>query len=200
MIQRFSPTEIRHLTISWLALAVIFTIPQGLNLFTFVLIAFTLGIAFIGHELAHKFVAQNYGFWAQYRMDPGNLFFAFFLAIITSMAGFPIIFAAPGAVVIFPITRTGRTAGSQESGIISIAGPTANLIFASIFAILLLITPQGTGLLTAFARTGLWINSFLALFNLLPFGVLDGAKIFRWNSKIWAATAFLAIIALSLAY
>jgi hypothetical protein len=30
-------------------------------------------------------------------------------------------------------------------------------------------------------------NSAVAFFNLLPFWVLDGMKIMRWNVKIWAA-------------
>jgi len=32
---------------------------------------------------------------------------------------------------------------------------------------------------------GAYINTWLALFNLIPFGPLDGAKIFRWNKGLW---------------
>ena len=32
------------------------------------------------------------------------------------------------------------------------------------------------------------INTWLALFNLIPFGPLDGAKILRWNKGIWLIT------------
>ncbi|MFO7773178.1 MAG: DUF951 family protein [Dehalococcoidia bacterium] len=36
---------------------------------------------------------------------------------------------------------------------------------------------------------GAYVNTWLALFNLIPFGPLDGAKIFRWNKGIWLAAA-----------
>jgi Zn-dependent protease len=34
------------------------------------------------------------------------------------------------------------------------------------------------------------INLYLAFFNLLPFFVLDGAKVFAWNKLVWAALFF----------
>jgi len=34
------------------------------------------------------------------------------------------------------------------------------------------------------------INFYLALFNLLPVFVLDGAKVFAWNKAVWAALFF----------
>jgi Zn-dependent protease len=43
-----------------------------------------------------------------------------------------------------------------------------------------------------------YINAFMAVFNLIPFGILDGYKIFSFNKKIWAlaftASAILAIV------
>ena len=42
------------------------------------------------------------------------------------------------------------------------------------------------------------LNAFMAAFNLIPFGVLDGYKIFSFNKKVWALTfvpsAVLAVI------
>ncbi len=32
---------------------------------------------------------------------------------------------------------------------------------------------------------GLMINMWIAFFNLIPFGPLDGAKIIRWNPLVW---------------
>jgi Zn-dependent protease len=34
---------------------------------------------------------------------------------------------------------------------------------------------------------GALLNAFLAVFNLVPFGVLDGYKIFSWDKKVWVA-------------
>jgi len=186
MKYRFTPEELKDLVISWIALAIIFSVRSGLG--AFILILPTLGVAFILHELGHKFVAQNYGFWAEYRMDFGNLIFAFFLAIFIG-----IIFAAPGAVMIFPINAQGRRATRDELGRISLAGPMTNLALASIFGITQLLYG---GLLGAIASIGFFVNSFLAFFNLLPFGVLDGAKIYRWDRRIWTAAMGLAVLAL----
>ena len=38
------------------------------------------------------------------------------------------------------------------------------------------------------------LNSFLALFNLIPIGPLDGGKILMWNKGIWIAMFAIAII------
>jgi Zn-dependent protease len=39
---------------------------------------------------------------------------------------------------------------------------------------------------------GARINIWLALFNLIPFGPLDGAKILKWNKGIWLITIAIA--------
>ena len=41
-----------------------------------------------------------------------------------------------------------------------------------------------------------FINTFLAVFNMIPFGVMDGLKVFMWNKIIWAIT-FAAAAALT---
>ena len=35
---------------------------------------------------------------------------------------------------------------------------------------------------------GYSINSFLATFNLIPIGNLDGSKVLNWNSGVWIVT------------
>jgi Zn-dependent protease len=47
---------------------------------------------------------------------------------------------------------------------------------------------------------GFKINSFLALFNLIPFSILDGAKVFRWDPIIWLVTAGFAGILVFFAF
>ena len=81
---------------------------------------------------------------------------------------------------------------------ISVVGPVTNLIFSSAL------------LGTAFALTsvvsvgyvfmllfGAYINAFMAVFNLIPFGILDGYKIFSFNKKLWAL-AFVPSVILTL--
>jgi Zn-dependent protease len=50
---------------------------------------------------------------------------------------------------------------------------------------------QGLLLLAAF------LNAFIALFNLIPMGILDGYKIFSWDKKLWAL-AFLPSLVLTI--
>jgi Zn-dependent protease len=42
------------------------------------------------------------------------------------------------------------------------------------------------------ALAGMNINASLALFNLLPFGVFDGAKVIKWNRAVWGASVLAA--------
>ena len=38
------------------------------------------------------------------------------------------------------------------------------------------------------------INSWLALFNMIPAFMFDGAKIFKWNKIIWGIFTIIALI------
>ncbi|MDG6964808.1 MAG: site-2 protease family protein, partial [Nitrososphaerota archaeon] len=44
---------------------------------------------------------------------------------------------------------------------------------------------SGNYYMEAIGSYGSYINLFLALFNLLPLGPLDGAKVWRWNLFLW---------------
>ena len=80
--------------------------------------------------------------------------------------------------------------GTRETvGKISISGPVTNIIL-SIVCIMIAAVGQSLFLVVAF------INAFLAAFNLIPFGIMDGLKVFRWNKVFWAI-AFVAAIALT---
>ena len=157
-----------------------------LNLIPITLVA--VGLGFVLHELAHKFVAVRYGFFAEYRMWVEGLV----LAIITASFGF--LFAAPGAVYIH-----GDHISREENGKISLAGPLTNIALAVIF-FLLKPSLSFSPFLSAIISLGFLINSFLALFNLIPFSIFDGAKIFRWNPLIWLITAGFAFLLVAYSY
>ena len=113
----FTSHEIRDIIISMLVIAGVFAyvfrnINQGdfISLIPVTLVA--VGLGFVLHELAHKFVAIKYGFYAEYRLWVEGLV----LAIVTAAFGF--VFAAPGAVYIH-----GQYISKEENGKISIAGP-----------------------------------------------------------------------------
>ncbi|MHB1932410.1 MAG: zinc metalloprotease [Thermoplasmata archaeon] len=144
---------------------------------------------FLIHEMAHKYYAQRHGFWAEFRMSPFGLIFS----LLTAFAGF--LFAAPGATLVQGMTDLrswGRTA---------LAGPASNLLFAGAFL-------AGTFSVATLGSSSFWVgalalltffNAWFAAFNLIPFGPLDGAKVWRWSRPTWAGTmalsAGLAILA-----
>jgi len=85
--------------------------------------------------------------------------------------------------------------GSKETlGKVSLAGPLTNLVLSTLFVGMATLS---TGYLSVIAMYSALINAFfIAFFNLIPFGIFDGRKVFRWNKTVWAA-AFLLSIALS---
>lgn len=145
----------------------------------FAIAAFTVGVGFVFHELSHKFTAQSFGVRAGFESFDQMLV----LAILMSFAGF--ILAAPGAVMIRgQVTK-------RQNGIISAAGIGANLLAAVVF--LGLGAVAAGGILGRIAAYGVLINSWLALFNLIPFGGFDGAKIFAWNKVVWGLMGVAAL-------
>ena len=179
---RFSKNEIIQILIAIAVLTIAFSFafapsPPLSNLSSVIdnlpLAFLAIVTAFFCHEMAHKYMGLKYGYWSEFRIYPFGLLLALFLGLTLG-----VVFAAPGAVTIF------GQPNKDEYGKISAAGPTTNLIIAGIFLILSNITTGGLGLLFFFIG---YINTFLALFNLLPLGMLDGLKVFRWRVEIWVA-------------
>ena len=177
---KFGRTELQHILISLLVLTVAFAFALAPNPpFAFLssvvsnipLAFIAIFTAFFCHEIAHKYMGQKYGYWSEFRMFPMGLLIALFLGVF---AGF--IFAAPGAVQIF-----GRPT-QDETGKISVAGPLVNILISSIFLLIWLIS---SGIIAQVSFFVAYINAFLAMFNLIPFGPLDGWKIFTWKKEIW---------------
>ena len=189
---RFSKVELRDLFKAWgiisIAVGIVLTGGVlGLKLFTNVLLAaLTVGIGFLFHEMGHKIVAQKYGCFAEFRADNYMLL----LAIITSFFG--IVFAAPGAVWI-----SGHV-GKNRNGKIALAGPATNIGLAVILVVLSFFFDGGY--IGKIISLGLLINVWLALFNLLPFWILDGKKILSWDKTVYLITLGLAIALFVLRY
>jgi len=188
--------EIVHLVASLLVLTIAFTYPS-LSSERMVIVAFGVGTGFLLHELAHKFTAQRYGYAADYEASPVGLLLALGLSFITS-GGF--VFAAPGAVMIrsrkvlySPLEdRYYDFQSAKEFAYISVSGAVVNLVLAVSFFTASLFVPSG--LAYAVLRTGAFINVFLAGFNMIPFGPLDGAKVWRYNPVLWAMVGIPAIV------
>jgi Zn-dependent protease len=101
---------------------------------------------------------------------------------------------APGAVVV------AGNADKQQMGKIAIAGPATNLLLSGA------LVASASSLLAASAQInfilliGGFFNAWLALFNLIPFSVLDGLKIFNWNKKLWILAFAISITMTATAY
>ncbi|MBL7125470.1 MAG: site-2 protease family protein [Dehalococcoidales bacterium] len=159
----------------------IFDPDRLISVFLLALVGVSTG--FVLHELGHRFVARRFGCFAEYKM----WFTGLILAIVCSLFGF--VFAAPGAVMVHPgADLWGRpTLTKQRLGLISIAGPSMNICLAVVFILLNTLYPS------LVFSLGARINTWLALFNLLPFGLLDGAKIFSWDKKVWLAAVIITV-------
>ena len=178
-------SERNDLIVSWLTISVAFAIvltPGFFNVTSFViafpLSAIVVGTGFIFHELAHRQMAKRFGVHAEYRTWRTGLI----IALVSSFMGF--IFAAPGAVYIF------GNMNNKENGLISIAGPATNIVIALVFFLLAFLNINDW--VSLLGALGFRINMFLALFNMLPIGPLDGRKVFIWNPVAWAITAGIA--------
>jgi len=172
-----SKTELLHLGIATLLVT---AVGLSLNSYRYISWQFiTIFVsAFLVHELAHKFLAQFYGSWAEFR---GQLYGL----LITAISAIPIIpfkFIAPGAVMVGLTDR-------NRFGRVALIGPLTNLVMG--FAFLLLYHLNQS---SYFFVAGASFNGWIAMFNLLPFGVLDGQKIFEWNKVVWVSTMALAMI------
>lgn len=148
----------------------------------FVITLISIGVSFIAHELAHKYIAQRYGCWAEFRMWETGLTLAFLMAITLKF-----VFAAPGAVY---ISSGFLGISKKENGLISVAGPTTNLILALLFLPLVNLS----GFLGTLGYFGFFVNAWLAFFNLIPFPPLDGSKVMAWSPRIWALVTLTAFV------
>jgi Zn-dependent protease len=164
-----SKTELLHLFIATLLVTAVGLSLNGYRYISWQFLAIFVS-AFLVHELAHKFLAQYYGSWAEFRAYMWGL-------VITAISALPMMpfkFIAPGAVMIGLSDRS-------KFGRVALIGPLTNLVMGFSF---LLISVYFSSFNPYFV-VGASFNGWIAMFNLMPFGVLDGQKIFDWNKRIW---------------
>ena len=195
----FSQKELKHLLVAALLVVGIgFSIGMYSKLFpdfagfnfewTYAMMgvfAVVIVVSFLTHEIGHKIIAQRRGLWAEFRLTTWG-------AVLTFASIFlPFRMIAPGAMMI-----AGTLRKNDDLLKISIAGPLTNMIYSMVFLGLAFTLPitLDWGLMLLFCA---YINAFLALFNLIPFGVLDGYKIFSSNKTVWAL-AFIPSLALTI--
>ncbi len=178
-----SKTELLHLIVATLLVIGVGLSLNGYRNVSWQFLAIFVS-AFLVHEMAHKFLAQYYGSWAEFRAYVWGL-------VITAISAVPLMpfkFIAPGAVMIGLSDR-------GKFGRVALIGPLTNLVMGFSFLFLQVFSNS----FSPYFIVGASFNGWIALFNLMPFGVLDGLKIFDWNKVAWgismAGAAGLFIIA-----
>ncbi|MEM4368287.1 MAG: hypothetical protein QXO21_04695 [Candidatus Anstonellales archaeon] len=206
IFQSFDIEEIQDILTSYLAITIalilfnvngvfgILNISLDKLLILGLITTFSVGIGFVFHELMHKFVAISFGHYARFQAFTLGIFLMLAMALLP--IGF--LFLAPGAVVIYS-----HRINKYENGIIALAGPLSNIFLVLLFILLSNLNTIYTfaksfeiqeELLDAFFNYAISINLLLAFFNMIPFAILDGAKVFAWNKIVWLTTMLVIII------
>lgn len=184
-----SPKELKHIGI---AAALVLGIGISMFLYQFSpalwtveaisITAIMMTTSFLAHEIAHKIAAQKAGLWAEFRLTTWG-------AVLTFASVFlPFKMISPGAMMI-----GGQPTNAKDMIKISISGVIVNLILSVTFLSTAILAPVNISVYAALAFLT-YINAFMALFNLIPFGILDGYKVFALNKKIWAAVFIPSLI------
>jgi len=136
--------------------------------------AFLFMFIFLSHELAHKASAKQFGMWAEFRLSLLGI------ALTAISIASPLIkIISPGAVMISGVTDR------KTMGKIAFAGPLTNIVFAVL--LYAMVFPLRTSQLAVMLLRGAMLSSWMATFNLIPVGMLDGAKVIWWSKAVWAA-------------
>jgi Zn-dependent protease len=186
-----SPKEVEHITVAAaLIVAIGFSIGLYGNYFggfsftwtwdLMAAFAVIMAVSVLIHEMAHKIMAQRRGLWAEFRLTTWGVVLTFVSIFL------PFRMIAPGAMMI------SGSPNSDDIVKISVAGPATNMILsAGILGVAFATFPSTLASMLFFAA---YIDAFLAIFNLIPFGILDGYKIFRFDKKVWALAFAVSLV------
>jgi len=190
----FSPKEVKHLAVAGALVmgiglsSALYAGPLSLIdvLSVFGVFAVILTGSFLAHEIAHKVTAQKRGLWAEFRLTMWGAILTL-ISVISPL--FKII--SPGAMMV------SGSASTEEMGKVSLAGPAVNMFVSVVLFGLALPSPNPYQYILFLAA---FLNAFMALFNLIPVGILDGFKIFRWDKKVWGLAFGVSVAMMAVAY
>ena len=171
-----------------------FDLLTGLNpVFAVLIPILAATLVIVPHELAHRAAGRRLGCFARFALDERGFLITTFLNLVFAvMSVFGILF---GAVFFSGYTLISCVFGRSRSndGLIALAGPLTNIALGVLGFMLMRLVPSFTVpwiILQETASLSVWV----AFFNLLPFGPLDGRKVMEWNSAVWAVVFVVSLV------
>jgi Zn-dependent protease len=150
-----------------------------------------VAIAMVVHEFVQRRVAKKLGVSAAYEMWlPGVVF-----SLLMMLIGIKIIAVGGAVVLAHRFSRWGmreRHASIDEIGIVSMAGPAANLLLATV--LMPFAGASGLGAAAGYVAT---ISAMLALYNLIPMKQIDGGGVMLWSFVYWLLALIWAVMLLT---
>jgi Zn-dependent protease len=168
-------------------------ISQGFGLYI-ILSPVIFLISFMVHEMAHKFTAQHYGMWAEFRMTTAGYY----------MSAIAIVFSIP--IFGTGVVMSSGAASTDEDAKVNLAGPLSNLVLGSIMSLAILGIALSTPstimflLVMIVLRPAVILNGMLGLFNMIPIQPFDGGTVFRWNKAIYGIVTIGLIFVVLMGY
>ncbi len=139
-------------------------------------------IAVIPHELAHRQMARRYGCFSRFTVS-----FTGFMAttLINVLPYFGLVFFSGYTLLSCRFFSMDKEIEGKSAA----AGPATNLAISILAYVLAIFTPGLAQILLIYISG---FNAVVAFFNLLPFWILDGLKVFRWNIGVWITMIIVA--------
>ncbi|WP_455143432.1 hypothetical protein [Candidatus Hodarchaeum mangrovi] len=154
------------------------TFWQDFNLLELIILVILISPLFLLHELGHKYTAIYNDMTSEFYLDQNAALLSLFSVFL------PLKIIAPGVVL-----SSGYHTPKIEARIAMI-GPLINTFLSGFLLIISSFIIDDWRIILSIVSKA---SSDIALFNILPFFVLDGAKVYRWNKLVFW-TIFLIVI------
>jgi len=163
-----------------------------------VLIPILVGVlTIIPHELGHRQMARRFGCSSRFILSFRGFLATLLINALHFLTGFLVFFAGYTGINCY----FGGNFDTAVQGKTAAAGPATNIVISVVSLVVYYVISA----LTHAGNIGLLLiqyflielsnfNAYVAFFNLIPFWVLDGLKILRWNFKVWIALLIPSLI------